>query len=236
MPATSELRVPIFIVNFKSYVWGRKALRLAKIVEKVAKETDVYLCVIPQLVDVASIARETCLPVFAPHMDPLMPGRGTGRVLPEAIKEAGAVGALFNHAENRLPLTEIFRAIRRAREVGLISIVCSSTPEEARAIATLGPDVIISEPPHLIGTLRSVGKDEKFVTKSVRMVKNVDPKIIVICGAGVSSGNDVTELVRLGVEGTGASRAICEAKEPRSLLIEMVKALRHEWQLQTMAR
>jgi len=232
MSAIKSLHTPIFIVNLKSYVWGKKALKLAKIVEKVSQETSVYLCIIPQLVDINLIARETNVPVFAPHMDPLKPGRGTGRVLPEAIKEAGAVGAMFNHAENRLPLTEIATTIKRAREIGLISMVCCSSPEEARAIATLGPDIIISEPPKLIGTLRSVGRDKKFVTESIRMVKSIDPKIIVVCGAGVSSGNDVAELVKLGVEGTGASRAICEAKDPLRLLTEMVKALEHEWESQ----
>ncbi|MCP8305227.1 MAG: triose-phosphate isomerase [archaeon] len=226
---TPLLHVPIFIVNFKAYVWGRKALELAKMVEEVAQETSVYLIVVPQIVDIPLIAKETELPVFSPHIDPLTPGRGTGRILPEAIKESGAVGALFNHSEYRLPLTEISMAIKRAREVGLISIVASSTPEEARAIATSRPDVILSEPPSRIGTLKSVGKDKEFVIQSMKNVKKINPKIIIISGAGVSSGRDVAELVRLGVEGTGASRAICEAKEPRSILKEMVDALEDEW-------
>ncbi len=229
--STQALRIPVFIVNFKSYVWGRKALEIAKVIEEVAQETGVYVCVVPQIVDIALIAKETSVPVFAPHMDPLKPGRGTGRVLPEAIKEAGAVGALFNHVENRIPLKEISMAIVRAREVGLTSMVCASTPEEARAIAMLGPDVIVSEPPRLIGTLKSVGRDKAFVIQSIKMVKSINPKIIIVCGAGVSSGGDVAELVRLGVEGTGASRAIFEAKEPRSLLTEMIEALKSEWQL-----
>lgn len=230
--ATMDLRVPIFIVNFKSYIWGRKALELAKIVEEVAKERSVYLCVIPQIVDIPPIAKETKVPVFAPHMDNLTPGRGTGRILPEAVKEAGAAGVLLNHAENRLSFTDISETIKKAREVNLISIVGSSTAEEARAIATLAPDVIISEPPSRIGTLQSVGRDKEFVTQSIKNVKNVDLKIIVICGAGVSSGRDVAELVRLGVEGTGASRAICEAKEPLVILTDMVEALEYEWKMQ----
>ncbi|MCP8312281.1 MAG: triose-phosphate isomerase [Candidatus Methylarchaceae archaeon HK02M1] len=229
MPAPL-FHVPIFIVNFKAYIWGRKALELAKMVEEVAQETSVYLIVIPQIVDIPFIAKETELPIFSPHMDSLIPGRGTGRILPEAIKESGAVGALFNHSEYRLPLAEISMTIKRAREVGLISIVASSTPEEARTIATSRPDVILSEPPSRIGTLKSVGEDREFVIRSIKNVKSIDPEIIVISGAGVSSGRDVTELVRLGVEGTGASRVICEAKEPRSILTEMVKALEDEWE------
>ena len=227
--STTVLNTPIFVVNFKSYVWGKKALELANIIDEVARESNVNLCVIPQIVDIFLIAKETEVPVFAPHLDPLYPGRGTGCILPEAIKEAGAVGVLFNHAESRLPLTEISRTIRRAREVGLASMVGSSTPEEAGAIATLGPDVVLSEPPSRIGTLKSVGRDKDFVTQSIKKVKNINPKIIVVCGAGVSSGRDVVEFARLGVDGTGASRAICEAKKPLRLLREMVQALEYEW-------
>jgi triosephosphate isomerase len=228
MTKTSTLHVPIFIVNLKSYVWGRKALKLSRIVEKVAQKTNVYVCIVPQLVDIYTISKEVNVPVFAPHMDSLVPGRGTGRVLAEAIKEAGAVGALLSHTENKLSLSEISRTINRTRKAGLISMVCCNTPKEAQATAMLGPDVIISEPSSRIGTLKSVGKDYEFVTKSIRMVKNIDPKIIVICGAGVSSGNDVAELVKLGVDGTGASRVICEAENPFDLLKDMIKALETE--------
>ena len=231
MTTSPPLRVPVFIVNVKSYVWGRKALRLARIAEKAAQETSVNVIVIPQLVDIHAVANGVSLQVFAPHMDYLRPGRGTGRILPEAIKEAGAVGTMLNHVENRLALSDITRAIGRARHVGLYSMVCCSSPEESRAIATLGPDAIISEPPSRIGTLRSVGKDNQYVTQSIRMVKEVDPRIAVICGAGVSSGDDVAELIRLGVDGTGATRAICEAKNPLDLLNEMVEAVEREWQL-----
>ena len=231
MTTSPFLRVPIFIVNVKSYVWGRKALRLARIAEKVAQGTSVNVVVIPQLVDIHAIANGVSLQVFAPHMDYLSSGRGTGRILPEAVKEAGAVGTMLNHVENRLALLDVTRTIDRAREVGLFCMVCCSSPEESRAVATLGPDAIISEPPSRIGTLRSVGKDSQYVAESIRMVKEVNPAIAVICGAGVSSGEDVAELIRLGVDGTGATRAICEAKNPFDLLKEMVEAVEREWKL-----
>lgn len=231
MTPISRLHAPLFGVGFKAYVWGRKALELARIVEEIAKDSPVYLHVIPQLIDVATIARETTLPVFSPHLSSIRPGRGTGQVLAESVKESGAVGAMINHVEHRVSLTEIDQAIRRAREVGLLSMVCADSPEEARAIATLKPDIIVSEPPSRIGTLRSISEDSDFVVRSVKMVKEIDSSILVICGAGVSSGNDVAELVRLGVDGTGASRGIDESKDPRKVLAEMIKALESGWQL-----
>jgi triosephosphate isomerase len=230
---TPVLSLPIFVVNFKSYVWGREALKLARKMEEIAQESSVYLCAIPQIVDISLIAKETKVPVFSPHLDSLTPGRGTGRVLPEAVKEAGAVGVLLNHSEYNLPLDVISKTMKRAREVGLISMVASNSPQEAEAIAILGPEVIISEPSSRIGTLRSVGRDKEFVLQLIKRVKNVNPKIIVLCGAGVSSRKDVEALVELGVEGTGASRAIFEAEAPARILAEMVEGLESKWRIQS---
>jgi triosephosphate isomerase len=230
---TPVLSLPIFVVNFKSYVWGREALKLARKMEEIAQESSVYLCAIPQIVDISLIAKETKVPVFSPHLDSLTPGRGTGRVLPEAVKEAGAVGVLLNHSEYNLPLDVISKTMKRAREVGLISMVASNSPQEAEAIAVLGPEVIISEPSSRIGTLRSVGRDKEFVLQLIKRVKNVNPKIIVLCGAGVSSRKDVEALVELGVEGTGASRAIFEAEAPARILAEMVEGLESKWRIQS---
>lgn len=227
--STSILPLPIFVVNFKSYVWGRTALKIARKMEEIAQESSVCLCAIPQIVDISSIAKQTEVPVFSPHLDSLTPGRGTGRVLPEAVKEAGAVGVLLNHSEYNLPLEVISETMKRAREVGLISMVASSSPTEAEAIALFGPEVIVSEPPSRIGTLRSVGGDEEFVLQSIKKVKNVNQNIIVICGAGISSREDVEALVELGVEGTGASRAIFEAEDPAAILAEMVRGLEFRW-------
>ena len=49
---------------------------------------------------------------FAQHMDLLEVGRGVGPVLPEALKAAGAVGVLLNHAEKRLLNDEFERTIK----------------------------------------------------------------------------------------------------------------------------
>ena len=43
----------------------------------------------------------------------------TGHVLAEAVKEAGAVGTLINHAERQLKLSEIEAIIALAREKDL---------------------------------------------------------------------------------------------------------------------
>ena len=223
-----EVSLPFFVVSFKAYIYGKEALKFSRVAEKISKKHEVPIIIIPQIVDITKIAQETRLPVFSPHIDPIRPGKGTGNILAEAVKEAGAVGTMLNHPERRiLSLSEIHSAIKRADEVGLASMVCAGTPEEAAAVASLSPNIISAEPPELIGTGRSVAKVRKdFIVESVKAVKKVNPRIIVAIGASITTGKDVAETMRLGAEATGAASGIFTAKDPVKKLDEMVEALK----------
>ena len=91
-------------------------------------------------------------------MDFLEIGVGVGSVLPEALKAASATETLLNHAERRSNLSEIYRTIKREMKLVAATAVCADSYEEAAAIAHLNPNIIIAEPPELIGTVKSVGK------------------------------------------------------------------------------
>jgi triosephosphate isomerase len=225
-----NVQPPIFAVNFKAYIYGPKALLFSKEAERISRKYDVPLIVVPQVVDIAKIAEETELLVFAPYIDSIRPGRGTGSVLPEAVKAAGAVGSFLNHAERSMPVGEIAKAIKRADEVGLTTLVAADSPEDIAAIVTYGPKIVLTEPPSLIGSGRSVGSmNGKYVSDSIAMVKKLRPNIIVGSAAGVSSGNDVREIVRLGAEITGATSGILAARDPVNALDEMIRALKEAW-------
>ena len=225
-----KIKLPFFVVNFKAYTYGREALKFSKAAEEISNKYDVPVIVIPQVVDIARIAQGTGLPVFAPYIDPVRVGRGTGSVLPEAVKEAGAEGTMLNHAERKLSLSEIEEAVRRADEVGLASMVCADRPKDLAAIVSLNPNIVGTEPPALIGTGKSVARMNKdFITKSVEIVKKINPKIIVAAGAGNVTGDDTAEIIRLGAEGTGATSGILKAKDPVKVLEEMVSAMKQAW-------
>jgi len=224
------VKPPIFEVGFKAYLWGKKALDFSKTADKISKKYDVPIVIDPQPVDIPAIAQNTDLQVFAQHIDPIEPGRGQGHILAEAVKEAGAVGVMLNHVECRLSLSDLNMAIKRADEAGLATIICTDTPEEAAAVASLSPNVIVAEPPSLIATKTSVAKMQKdFVTRAVTMIKKVNPRIIVASGAGMCTGDDVTEIIRLGVEMTGSSSGVLRAEDPVKKLDEMVKAIKLAW-------
>ena len=229
--ARRPLRAPVFEIGLKGYAYGAEAVRLARAADRIAGELGVSVIFDPQAVDIPAVAEATShLLVFAQHMDPVGVGRGVGSVLPEAIREAGAVGTLLNHSERRMTLADIHRAIRRARELGLATLVCADSPEEAAAVAQLGPEIVLAEPPELIATSRSAATEMRgFVERSVEMVARVDPAIIVMCGAGVQTPDDVARMIGLGVGGTGSSSGILRAADPVAVMEAMLRALKGAW-------
>lgn len=226
-----RLRAPVFEIGLKGYAYGAEAVRLARAADRLGQELGVTIIFDPQCVDIPAVARETQhLLVFAQHMDPVTVGRGAGSVLPEAIKEAGAVGTMLNHSERRMTLADINRAIRRADEVGLATMVCADSPEEAAAIALLGPDIVLAEPPELIATSRSAATEMRgFVERTVEMVGRIDPDIIVMCGAGVQTPDDVAQMMALGVGGTGSSSGVLKAADPIAKMQAMLAAMKQAW-------
>ena len=228
MIALTKLRTPIILINFKTYkeATGKKALKLAKTAEKVSLETEVFVGLAPQLADLASVAHLVTLPVFAQHIDPIAPGSFTGHVLPESVREAGATGTLINHSERRLRLADIDTAVRRAREVDLVSVVCANNPEVSAAVASLKPDMLAVEPPELIGTGVPVSKAKpEVVSGTVELVKEINSDVVVLCGAGITRGEDVAAALRLGTEGVLVASGIVKAKNPYQVLLEFAEAI-----------
>jgi len=216
-----KLRTPIIIVNFKTYLesTGKKAVELAQQAEKVTKETGVMIAVAPQFVDIAKVVESVEIPVFAQHIDPIKPGNCTGHVLAESVKEAGAVGTLINHSERQLKLSEIDAIITLAHEKGLTSCVCANNPNVSAAAAAMRPDIVSIEPPELIGTGIAVSKAQpQVVTNTVKLVRQINANVTILCGAGISQGEDVSMALKLGTQGVLVASGIVKAKDPYSIL------------------
>jgi triosephosphate isomerase len=223
----SKLQTPIIIVNFKTYseATGRKAVELAEKAERVSEEIGVDIAVAPQFAEIAAVAEAVEIPVFAQHIDPITPGSYTGHVLAESVKEAGATGTLINHSERQLKLSDIDTIIKLARDKGLISCVCTNNPSVSAAVAALNPNIVSIEPPELIGTGIAVSKAQpEVVTNTVKLVREVNAKVTILCGAGISHGEDVAAALRLGTQGVLVASAIVKAKDPYSILREFAEA------------
>ncbi len=166
------------------------------------------------------------IPVFAQHIDPIAPGSFTGHILPEAIRETGAVGTLINHSERRLKLADIDATITRARESDLLSVVCANNAAVSAAAAALKPNMIAVEPPELIGTGIPVSKAKpEVVSGTVDLVKRINPDVVILCGAGITRGEDVAAALRLGTEGVLVASGVVKAKDPYKVLLEFAESI-----------
>ncbi len=216
------------ILNFKTYEesTGDKALKLAKICDEVAKESGTKIIVIPQPADIYGISQGVKIPVYAQHIDNIKAGSNTGHILPESVKAVGATGSLINHSEMRLKLADIEANIRKLKEMGMASIVCTNNVEVTKAAAALAPDFVAIEPPELIGSGVSVSKAQpEIISGSVDAVKSVNPNVKVLCGAGISTGEDVKKAIELGTCGVLLASGVVKAKDPKAVLLDLVKGL-----------
>lgn len=223
-----KIKPPFFEIGPKAYLYGEEMLKLAKVIDKTALKYDVDIIVTPQYTDIKLLADNTeRILVFAQHMDYLPVGRGLGSVLPEAVKAAGAVGVMLNHAEKPLTLDVIEKTIKRADEVGLGTIVCADTVEDVKTIAKMAPNLIVAEPTELIGTGNT--SDSNYVLDTIKTVNEINPEIMVLQGAGISNGQDVYNTIKLGAHATGSTSGIIKAADPYAMVEEMIFNLRKAW-------
>ena len=223
------LKLPVIIINYKTYIQatGKSALNLTKICEKIIKEHDVNVIVAAQAVDIFQLAQETEVPIYAQHVDPIKPGSNTGFILPEAIMEAGAKGTLLNHAEHKVKLYEIQTTYERLKEFNLETCICAAGPETSGALSTLNPTFVAFELPSLIGTGISISTAEPdLVEKSVSNILKYGNGVIPLCGAGVSTGEDVYAALKLKTEGVLLASAFTKAKDPEKVLVNMANAVK----------
>lgn len=215
---------PIIAVNFKTYKesTGENAVFLARELEKASKELKVSVILIVQPTDVYRVSKETSLPVYSEHVDPISYGPHTGSILAESLKENNATGVLLNHSENRFRIDKLEESIKRSKETKLKTMVCATDELAAKAVAAFNPDFVAVEPPELIGGDISVStSNPKIVRDSVNLVKKANSKIIVLCGAGIKTNDDFRKALELGASGILIASGIVLAKNPYKKLKEL---------------
>ena len=93
-------------------------------------------------------------------------------------------------------------------------------------MAAFSPDFIAVEPPELIGGDISVtSANPRIVSDTVDTVKSVDPKVKVLCGAGVKTGEDVRKAIELGAEGVLLASGVVKSNDPKKTLMDLVSGL-----------
>jgi len=215
----------IIVLNFKTYreSTGSEALRLAEICEDIARDYSVQMIVAPQTADIHAISQKVKIPVYAQHVDGVGYGGFTGHVTAASLKAAGARGSLINHSERRIKLADMEASLSACRDFALASIICTNNVATTRAAAALEPDYVAVEPPELIGSGIPVSKaNPNVVSDSVSAVKKIAPRVGVLCGAGITHGEDLRSALDLGSEGVLLASGIIKAKDQRQALEDLV--------------
>jgi len=222
------IKAPFFEIGPKSYLYGQDVIDLAIAADAASEKYDVDIIFTTPIVEIARVKAATKrIHVFAPHMDPIYPGRGLADVLPESLVAAGAEGVMLNHVEKPLGLHVLKQTIERADEVGLTTIVCTDSCMEAAMVAKLRPNIIVAEPSELIGTGVSCGPE--YVAAATNAVKDVDPDILVLTAAGIANGEDVYNTIIAGADATGSSSGVAKAADRAAMVDEMIAAVRKAW-------
>lgn len=222
------MNTPIVILNYKTYLEssGENALELARALKSASEESGITMVAAPQAADIYRIQDQISLPIFAQHIDPITPGGHTGSNLIETLIEAGISGSLINHSENRMKLADIDEVIQLCKQNDIESCVCTNNIATSKAIATFSPDAVAVEPPELIGTGIPVSQAQpEVVEDSVKGVKSINKKIKVLCGAGISTGDDMKAAMDLGEDGVLLASGIVKAENPKEALLDLVSKL-----------
>lgn len=200
---------------------------MAKYAQQVSEKLGVVVAVAPQAADIRLVSQQVKVPVFAQHIDPIAAGSHTGHMLAESVLEAGASGVIINHSERRLRADVIEDTIVRARGLGLTTTVCANTPGIAEAIAALNPDMVAVEPPELIGSGVAVSKAKpEIITDTVSRIRRINKDVMILCGAGITSGNDVREALRLGTQGVILASGVVKAKNQLAAIEDLASGCR----------
>lgn len=214
---------PLIVVNFKTYqtASGESAEQLAKVMEQVADRNYRMIAVVSAF-DLASISTNTDkVEVWSQHLDPVGKGSHTGWLEPDLAIHRGAVGTVINHAEHKVPIDHV-RDLMAMLPENFPICACAADVEEAIALAKLGPTFIAVEPPELIGGDVSVtSADPSIVSDTVAAVKSTNPKVRVLCGAGVKNGADVKMAIELGAEGVLLASGVTKASDVSSVLNDL---------------
>jgi len=207
------------LINLKAYPCDSVAV--AEAAAAVAGDTGVRIAVAPQAAHIAAVA-DVGVETWAQHVSPVEHGSHTGSTLAEAVADAGAVGTLLNHSERRRTLADVDGGLRAADRAGLETVVCANDPRQVAAATALEPDAVAVEPPALIGTSRPVSQaDPAVVTDSIEAAGAVGD-VPVLCGAGISTGEDLAAARDLGADGVLLASGVAKADDPRAALASLV--------------
>jgi triosephosphate isomerase len=208
---------PILILNFKAYkvTAGKKGLALANAAHILSINKGVKLYIAPQITDTSFFSLNTEADILAQHCDPIIEGRGTGKVGIQNLLEIGVKGCLLNHSEYPQSIEEIVFIAKKSSEMGLKTCLCVPEPDFLANFRDAKFDMIAIEPPELIAGQVSVSKAKpQLLLRFFSEIERAHPESLKLCGAGIKNSEDVKIAKTLGADGILVSSGFTLAKDP----------------------
>lgn len=188
----------MIIVNFKKYVSGQNAVKLAKICKKVSDKTKVKIVICVQPQDI-----QPDIDCWSQKFEPLA---------------LGFSGTLLNHSDYLLSWDEI---ATQASKCKTSFCICVNSFQEAVRASKLSPDYIAYEPRELIGNKdKSVASEKPDVIQ--HLISNINLPVLI--GAGIHSPDDIKTGLKLGAKGFLLATDVVKADDPYRELLELAKA------------
>jgi triosephosphate isomerase len=87
--------------------------------------------------------------------------------------------------------------------------------------------MVAIEPPELIGKGRAVSKEKpEIIENSVRKIRAVNVSVKILCGAGISTGDDVYAALKLGAQGVLVASGVVKSSNPEQVVSDFCEAAR----------
>ncbi|WP_223692279.1 triose-phosphate isomerase [Leifsonia poae] len=225
---TEPLRAPFFEIGPKNLLRRRELEELARAAGAAARQYGVDVVLTVPNAMVAPIAElDTGIRVFAQSMDCDPLGPSFGRITAEALLDAGAVGVMLNHDAAPLDAETLAATVVRARDAGLLTIVCAGTEREALSHTALRPTAVLFEPPALIGTSGPGERD--WIRPITAAMRRIDDGVLAMHAGGVSSALVARDIMAAGADGTGSTSGVLSAENPLSAAGEFIAGARAGW-------
>lgn len=162
--------------------------------------------------------------VFAQTMDEDEPGPSVGRLVAESLVDAGARGVMLNHDSHPLDDSTLRRAVRRAQDSGLMTMVCAGSDAQALEFAAMDPTIVLYEPPELIGG--AGGGDRPWIRPINDRARKLAPRVLMMHAGGVATPDDAYRIMRSGAQGTGSTSGVLRADRPGDAATQFIAQVR----------
>jgi len=221
------MRLPCLIINLKNYrkASGQSVLEFLKYASEYSGSRWIYVA--PPVLDLYYVSSiHSGEYIFSQHVDRVEYGSSTGHIPLERLIDMGIAGSLINHSEFKVDAEIIGDIVSAIDGRDFDIVVCIDSLNELRLLLgrEIYPSAYAIEPPELIGTGRSVSKYKPEVIREAYSILK-DYGIPLICGAGISSWEDVSAARRLGAVGVLVASAVVKSREPGSVIKRMSGAL-----------